>query len=79
MFRQSTRERRLFSDPASTPDVRGGGLTRAEPSVRIGGAACLVPVDVEDPDIARLDERRERVLFSVPDSQLLQKYNVDRD
>lgn len=51
-------------------------------SSRFPGAPCRVrvPVDIDDPDIARLDDRRERVLFRIPhsnDACLLKKYNLD--
>jgi len=51
---------------------------------RFPGAPCRarVPVDVDDPDLARLDDRRERVLFRIPVSNpgsLLKKNNLDED
>lgn len=82
-FRQSTREKRIFSEDQHP----GGSLMRVEPvagtiGVRSGcqgSWSARVPVDSSDPDVARLDNRRERVLFSVPRSKLLEKYNVEED
>jgi hypothetical protein len=73
MFRESTREKRMFGRP---DDITEGGA-----ALRFQGAPrrCTVPVDIEDPDMTRLDDRRERVIFRNPSSQLLKKYNVESD
>lgn len=51
---------------------------------RFPGAPCRVrvPVDVDDPDLARLDDRRERILFRIPpsdDASLLKKNNLEEE
>jgi hypothetical protein len=51
---------------------------------RFAGAPCRVrvPVDIDNPDLARLNDRRERVLFRIPASDagsLLKKNNVGED
>jgi len=68
----------MFSSEES-PLEHGSFQTRVRGVAGIVGVrqGCPVPVDIEDPDIGRLEERRERVLFSVPSSRLLEKYNVD--
>jgi hypothetical protein len=76
MFRQLTREKRLFGPQ---DDIMVTGT-----DTRFAGAPCRVrvPVDIDDPDLARLDDRRERVLFRIPPSDagsLLKKNNVDED
>jgi len=53
-----------------------GSLMRIDGSWQI---RCPVPVDIYDPDASRFDGRRERVLFRIPESELLQKYNVDQN
>lgn len=72
MFRQDTREKRIFTKEPETP----GSYGRVSPLVY---TCAPVPVDLEDPDIGRLDDRKARVLFTLPNSSLLKKYNVETD
>lgn len=71
MFRQLTREKRMYIQGREDQ----GSLVRIEDPTFL--QTCRVPVDTTDGDLARLDGRRERVLFRVPDSSLLEKNNID--
>ena len=75
MFRVSTREKRMFLSTDTEVTSSSGSLMRIDGSWQ---PRCPVPVDVYDPDASRFDDRRERVLFRMPESELLQKYNVDQ-
>jgi hypothetical protein len=74
MFRQLTREKRAFIHERGDPLDQGSSRRIENPDFL---QVCRVPVDIEDGDISRLDGRRERVLFRIPDSKLVEKYNVD--
>lgn len=63
MFRIQSREKRMFTPP--TGDT--GSVTRLQGR---NLKPCLPPIE-EHPDIARLDQRQEKVLFNVPGSRLL--------